>query len=224
MIENERCTWFAAAKVTLPACDAVMVQLPWLVKLTIDPVTVQFPEAEYVTASVEELVAVSVKGPGSGWLAIAANVIVCNVLVIENVLVPIASAYVEVAGEVARIEQVPSATAVITPAAIVHAPEGFPVAVIVTVPVEGTVTLTFWVAPITKLGRVEGVNIGELSWSVDGAAIVTDKEASEKALSPTMLEAFTFTVYEPAEILVSSTVLVLVEVGVSTAVPELSYK
>ena len=76
---------------------------------------------------------------------------------------PIASAYVDVAGDVARIEQVPSATAVITPDEIVHAPVGVPVAVIVTVPDEGTVTATFWVAPITRFGRVDGVKTGVLS-------------------------------------------------------------
>jgi hypothetical protein len=62
------------------------------VKLTVFPVTVQFPEAENVTVKPEVLVAVTVNGPGRGWFAIAAKVMVCSVFVIVKVLVAIASA------------------------------------------------------------------------------------------------------------------------------------
>jgi hypothetical protein len=64
----------------------------------------------------------------------------------------------------------------------------------VTVPFEGTVTETFWVPPITKFGKVDGVKTGVLSRSAEGAAIVTAVDASENALSPTRFVALTLTV------------------------------
>ncbi len=66
VIENVRTTEVAAAYVVSPACEAVTLQVPSAVKLTVLPVTVQFPEAENATVSPEVLVAVTVKGPGSG--------------------------------------------------------------------------------------------------------------------------------------------------------------
>ena len=67
-------------------------------------------------------------------------------------------------------------------------------AVTVTVSPEGTETEKACVLPITKLGSVVGLKTGSLASFDEGGAIVTEGDAIEKALSPTMLVAFTLAV------------------------------
>jgi hypothetical protein len=99
-----------------PLCEATIEHEPVLVKVTTLLVIEQLPVAVNETVRPEELVAETVSGPGIVLLVMAAKVIVWRVLVMEKVFVPFAASYVAVDGDVARIVQVPSATAVTTPA------------------------------------------------------------------------------------------------------------
>src|SRR5947209_20533287 len=67
----------AGLKLASPACEAVMVQEPGLVRWTAEPVTVQLPVAAKVTARAEDAVALTLKsGSPKFLLASAPKVIV----------------------------------------------------------------------------------------------------------------------------------------------------
>src|SRR5713101_8243971 len=83
---NVRATSDAGLKLLFPPWDAVIVQLPAAVRVTVLPETVQLPVAAKLTARPEEAVAVTVNG---GSLAVLSpsglNVIVWSAFAIVNV-------------------------------------------------------------------------------------------------------------------------------------------
>src|SRR5947209_20571773 len=58
----------AGLKLLSPACDAVTVQEPALVRWTVEPVTVQLPVAAKVTARAEDAVALTLKSGSPKFL------------------------------------------------------------------------------------------------------------------------------------------------------------
>ena len=96
----------------------------------------------------------------------------------------------------ALIVQVPAAIAVIffVEESYVQAPDGFPVTVTVTEPVEGVVVETSTVPSITKSGIVAGEITGSFASFEDAVATVAELDATDRALSPTKLVASTLTV------------------------------
>jgi len=121
---NVRGTSGAALKLLLPACDAVIVQLPVPVIVTVLPDTVQLPEAEKLTGNPDEAVALTVKGGSLVVLSASGlNVIVWLAFAIVNVCGTEAAA-VKLASPAwdAVIVQDPAAVIVTVVAAIVQLP------------------------------------------------------------------------------------------------------
>src|SRR5882672_4473538 len=86
LITNDCGTLVAALKLVLPACAAVMVQEPALVRWTVEPVTVQLPVAVKPTARLDDAVPLTAKsGLPKVLVASAPNVIVWLALAIKNV-------------------------------------------------------------------------------------------------------------------------------------------
>src|SRR4029077_17727246 len=93
LIKNVLGTLIAALKLTLPACAAVMVQEPALVRWTVEPVTAQLPVAVKLTVNVDDAVALTEKsGTPNALAGRAAKVIVWSALPMVRDPLPVASA------------------------------------------------------------------------------------------------------------------------------------
>jgi len=153
------------------------------------------PLAVKITAKPELEFAETLIGPGIDESPKLLKVIVCDCLLTVNVFVTVVEVYVSFEGTVAVNVQVPYLTELTVSFEYVHAPAGFPVAVIVTAPPDVAVAVSAKVPPMDWDGIVLGLNVMLFARSeLTTGRTVTPADAGDKAPKPTPLVAATFAV------------------------------